>query len=66
MAWKGTWAIGDKEWWSVGKSMTGNIYLPEFHKDLFLGPLLFLIYANYIIIGIDCEILLFANDTCLL
>ena len=46
-------------------SKPGNL-LCGVHQGFILGPLLFLLYINDIPQAIDCELLLYTDDTCLI
>ena len=41
--------------------LTSNV---EYHKDLSLGPLLFLLYVNDMSQSVDCKLFFYAGDAC--
>ena len=47
----------------IKSSQTQEILLAAFPKDL--GPLLFLLYVNDMSQAVKCDLLLYADDTCL-
>ena len=53
--------IGDNKWYWMVSSHT-TLFLVVFHRDLFLGPLLFTMFINDLPSVVSSPILMFADD----
>ena len=49
----------------IQSSRTQETLLAVFPKDLYFGPLLFLLYVNDMLQDVKCDLFLYADDTCL-